>query len=293
MVINMVVIADQWHDYQLIDAGNKDKLEKWGNVTLVRPDPQAIWGRTNDKRWNSYDAIYHRSEKGGGSWEFRKKLPEFWTINYRDLTFKVSPTNFKHTGLFPEQAANWDWMSELIKNSDQEVKVLNLFAYTGGATMACSKAGAKEVVHVDAAKGMVNWAKENMHLNNLDDHTIRFIVDDALKFVKREQKRGNKYHVIIMDPPSYGRGPNGEIWKLEDKLEELIDETSKLLADEPVAFLVNAYTTGFSAIALDNILKKYLLKIFPNGTINTVELALPIANSHMVLPCGISGRFEL
>lgn len=292
MVINMIVVADQWQDYQLIDAGNKDKLEKWGNVTLVRPDPQAIWQRTADKRWNQYDAIYHRSEKGGGSWEYRQKLPEYWTIQYRDLTFKVSPTNFKHTGLFPEQAANWDWMSDLIRNANRPIKVLNLFAYTGGATMACSKAGASEVVHVDAAKGMVNWAKENMHLNHLDDHVIRFIVDDALKFVKREQKRQNQYQVIIMDPPSYGRGPNGEIWKLEDKLEELIEQTSQLLADDALCFLVNAYTTGFSAIALDNIMKKYLFKRFPNGTIHTVELALPITDSHMVLPCGISGRFQ-
>ncbi len=293
VVIFMIKVADKWQDYRLIDAGNKDKLEIWNGVTLVRPDPQAIWNRTSDGRWKKYDAIYHRSEKGGGSWDFKKKLPEFWTVKYRDLTFKVSPTNFKHTGLFPEQAANWDWMSELISSSNKEVKVLNLFAYTGGATMACAKAGAKEVVHVDAAKGMVNWAKENMALNHLEDHTIRFIVDDALKFVRREQKRGNRYDVIIMDPPSYGRGPNNEIWKLEDKLEELIDETSKLLTDEPIAYLVNAYTTGFSAIALDNILKKYLLKLYPNAKVETVELGLPIEDTNMVLPCGISGRFQL
>ena len=288
----MIVLADKWQDYQLIDAGNKDKLEKWKDVTLVRPDPQAIWSKSNDKRWNQYDAIYYRSEKGGGHWESKRSLPEHWTVNYKDLTFKVSPTNFKHTGLFPEQAANWDWLTDIIKSSDKEVKVLNLFAYTGGATMACAKAGASEVVHLDAAKGMVNWAKENMILNHLEDHTIRFIVDDALKFVNREIKRGHTYQIIIMDPPSYGRGPNNELWKIEDKLEELISQTTKLLSDDCLAYLVNSYTTGFSAIALDNIMKKYLLKAFPDGKVNTVELAIPIQDSNMILPCGISGRFE-
>ncbi len=289
----MIEIAKDWQDYQLIDAGNKDKLEIWKDVVLVRPDPQAIWQKGFDHRWNTPDAKYTRSDKGGGSWTFNKTLPEYWTINYKDLIFKVSPTNFKHTGLFPEQAVNWDWLTELIKNSEQEIKVLNLFAYTGAATMACSKAGAVEVVHVDAAKGMVNWAKENMKLNHLENNTIRFIVDDALKFVKREQKRGRKYHVIIMDPPSYGRGPNNELWKLEDKIEELIKESCNLLDDKPLAFLVNAYTTGFSMLALDNIIKKYLLKAFPSGEVNTVQLGLPIVNSSMILPCGISGRFNL
>jgi len=288
----MNTVTSYWEDYEIIDSGNKNKLERWKDVILVRPDPQAIWQPENDKRWNKYDGIYHRSEKGGGNWQFNKQLPEYWTINYKDLTFKVSPTNFKHTGLFPEQAANWDWIADLIRNSEQEVKVLNLFGYTGAATISASKAGASEVVHVDAAKGMVNWAKENMTLNHLEDHTIRFMVDDALKFVKREQRRGNTYQVIIMDPPSYGRGPNGEVWKLEDKLEELIIETSALLSDKPVAFLVNAYTTGFSAMALDNIMKKYLLKRFPNGKVNTVELTLPVTDSKMLLPAGISGRFE-
>ncbi|MGI6509856.1 MAG: class I SAM-dependent methyltransferase [Erysipelotrichaceae bacterium] len=289
----MIAIAEDWQDYQLIDAGDKDKLEIWKDVVLVRPDPQAIWQKGNDYRWNRPDARYYRSDKGGGSWSFNKKLPEYWTVNYKDLVFKVSPTNFKHTGLFPEQAANWDWLRNLIEKSDQQIRVLNLFAYTGGATVACSKAGAKEVVHVDAAKGMVSWAKENMVLNKLENSTIRFIVDDALKFVKREQKRGRKYHIIIMDPPSYGRGPNNEVWKLEDKIEELIKETSLLLEEEPVAFLVNAYTTGFSILALDNIIKKYLLKAFPEGKVNTIQLGLPILNSDMILPCGISGRFEL
>ncbi len=288
----MIVLADKWQDYQLIDAGNKDKLERWKDITLVRPDPQAIWSKSTDKRWQQYDAIYYRSEKGGGHWESKKKLPEYWTINYKDLTFKVSPTNFKHTGLFPEQAANWDWLTEKIKSSKNEVKVLNLFAYTGAATMACAKAGASEVVHLDAAKGMVNWAKENMILNNLQDHTIRFIVDDAMKFVAREIKREHKYQIIIMDPPSYGRGPNNELWKIEDKLEQLISQTTKLLSEDCLVFLVNSYTTGFSAIALDNIMKKYLLKAFPDGIVNTVELAIPISDSTMILPCGISGRFE-
>ncbi len=286
------IAQSNWQDYEIIDAGNKNKLERWNDVILVRPDPQAIWSPTDDKRWHKYDAIYHRSSKGGGSWEFRQKLPEHWTISYRDLKFKVSPTNFKHTGIFPEQAANWDWLAELISHADHDIKVLNLFGYTGCATMSASKAGAKEVVHVDAAKGMVNWAKENMILNHLEDHTIRFIVDDALKFVKREQRRGNRYDVIIMDPPSYGRGPNGEVWKLEDTLEELIEETAALLNDQPLAYLVNCYTTGFSAVALDNMLKKVLLRRFPDGKINTVQLVLPISDSQMVLPCGISGRFE-
>ena len=288
----MIVVADKWQDYQLIDAGEKEKLEVWKNITLVRPDPQAIWKKCEDKRWNKYDAIYHRSDKGGGSWQFRKELPQYWTINYRDMVFKVSPTNFKHTGLFPEQAVNWDWMSEIIKKSNRPIKVLNLFAYTGAATISASKAGASEVVHLDAAKGMVNWAKENMVLNNLQDHTIRFIVDDALKFVKRELNRGHSYQIILMDPPSYGRGPNNALWKIEDKLEELIGSAVELLADDCVCFLVNGYTTGFSPIALDNIMRKYLLKKFPDGTINTVELALPIKDSDMLLPCGISSRFE-
>ena len=289
----MIRTADKWQDYRLIDAGDKDKLEIWKDVVLVRPDPMAIWAKSSDKRWQKCDGIYHRSSNGGGSWQFNRQLDEFWTVDYRDLTFKVSPTNFKHTGLFPEQAVNWDWMAELIENSDHPVKVLNLFGYTGGATMACSKAGAQEVVHVDAAKGMVNWAKENMALNHLEDHTIRFIVDDAYKFVQREQRRGNHYDIIIMDPPSYGRGPNNEVWKLEDKLEELICETTKLLSEQPLAMLVNAYTTGFSGIALTNIMKKYLLKAYPQGKIELVELALPIENTGMLLPAGISGRFQL
>ena len=288
----MIELADKWTDYQLIDAGDKDKLEKWGDVILVRPDPQAIWKKHQDRRWTRYDAIYHRSNKGGGSWSFNRSLPEHWTISYRDLTFKVSPTNFKHTGLFPEQAVNWDWLSDKIRNSQKEVKVLNLFAYTGAATIACSKAGAAEVVHVDAAKGMVSWAKENMELNQLQDHKIRFIVDDAIKFVQREQRRGNHYDIIIMDPPSYGRGPNNELWKLEDQLENLIEETVKLLSDDPIAFLISSYTTGFSPIVLQNIMKDCIRPRFSNARVYTVELGIPMSDSDMILPCGISGRAE-
>ena len=286
-------IAQNWKDYECLDAGNGEKLERWNTIILRRPDPQAVWN-TDHKGWNKADAIYHRSKSGGGSWETKKQLPEFWTVNYKDLTFKVSPTGFKHTGLFPEQAANWDWMMDLIeKNKDKEIRILNLFAYTGGATMACSSAGAKEVVHVDASKGMVQWAKENMHLSHLEGNTIRFIVDDVLKFVKREQKRGHTYHGILMDPPSYGRGPNGEMWKLENQLNELIEETLKILDEDAIFFLVNAYTTGFSNTVLSNILKTTVLKQFPNGTIETGEIGLPIKKDNLILPCGIYGKWSV
>ena len=204
-------LCHDWKDYKLIDAGNGEKLESWNGVILRRPDPQAMWPINSSSSWNNVDGFYHRSDKGGGYWDFYKKLDDYWTVNYKDLTFKVSPTNFKHTGLFPEQAVNWDFMMDKIKNSNRPIKVLNLFAYTGGATMACSRAGAIEVVHVDASKGMVSWAKENMSLSHLENNKIRFIVDDCLKFVLREARRGNKYDAIVMDPPSYGRGPNGEV----------------------------------------------------------------------------------
>ena len=288
----MIKLADNWKDYELIDAGDKDKLERWGDIVLVRPDPQAIWQKRNMKEWQKYDAIYHRSSQGGGSWEFRKQLPEYWTVSYKDLVFKVSPTNFKHTGLFPEQAANWDWLMEQVKYSNRPLKALNLFGYTGAATMALAKAGCEETVHVDAAKGMVNWAKENMVLNHLENRTIRFIVDDALKFVEREQRRGHRYDIILMDPPSYGRGPNKELWKLEDQLETLIKETSALLSDDPVAYLVNGYTTGFSPIVLTNLISRHVLSRYPDGKVYSAQLGLPMKGSNMVLPCGISGRFE-
>lgn len=290
----MLKTADQWKDYVLLDAGNGEKLEQWRGVTLRRPDPQAIWpADTGSGLWKQADAVYHRSSAGGGQWEYRKKLPESWNITYRDLTFKVSPTGFKHTGLFPEQAVNWDWMSELIKShADEEIRVLNLFAYTGGATMACAKAGAAEVVHVDAAKGMVNWAKENRDLCHLEDHSIRFIVDDCLKFVEREQRRGRTYHGILMDPPSYGRGPNGEMWKFEKEITGLIQACLGILDPHALFFLINSYTTGFSSLVLADLLKTMVLPKHPDGTVETGEVALPVSSRDLLLPCGIYGRWQ-
>ena len=287
-------LSDKWQDYKIIDAGNGEKLERWKDIILRRPDPQALWPiDNNNKIWENSDGFYHRSNKGGGNWEFHKKLPDYWTVNYRELTFKVSPTNFKHTGLFPEQAVNWDYMIDKIKHSNRPIKVLNLFAYTGGATMACSYAGAVEVVHVDAARGMIEWAKENMHLSHLENNRIRFIVDDCLKFVEREARRGNKYDAIIMDPPSYGRGPNGEVWKFEDNIYNLITACMKILSDKPLFMLINSYTTGISSTVLENILKITVLKKYPSGVISAGEVGLPIENNNLVLPCGIYGRFEM
>ena len=289
----MLLKADKWKDYSCIDAGNGEKLEQWKGIILRRPDPQAIWSVDDRSTWKKADAIYHRSKSGGGSWEYRKKLPESWTVDYRDLTFKVSPTGFKHTGLFPEQAANWDWMSELIRtHKDENIRVLNLFAYTGGATMACAKAGAAEVVHVDASKGMVAWAKENRDLSGLQDAKIRFIVDDCLKFVEREKRRGHTYHGILMDPPSYGRGPNGEMWKFEKEITGLIQACMEILDDHALFFLINSYTTGFSSIVLDNMLKTMILPEHPDGTVTTGEIALPLQERDLLLPCGIVGRWE-
>lgn len=287
----MVRISKDWNDYECIDAGNGEKLERWKNTILRRPDPQAIWQVENDEKWKKIDGFYKRSSKGGGNWDFYTKLQDSWTVQYKDLTFKVSPTNFKHTGLFPEQAVNWDFMMEKIQKSNRSIKVLNLFAYTGGATMACAKAGAS-VVHVDAAKGMVEWAKENKKLSNLDDKPIRFIVDDCLKFVKREARRGNKYDAIVMDPPSYGRGPNGEVWKFEKSIYELIEACIPLLTDNPLFVLINSYTTGISSTVLENILKTSLLKQYPNGTIDAGEIGLPITRDNLILPCGIYGRWQ-
>ena len=281
-------LSNEWKDYEIIDAGNGEKIEKWGDIVLRRPDPQAIWQMDNKMK---VDAHYHRSSKGGGMWEYKSKLPEFWTINYKELTFKVSPTNFKHTGLFPEQATNWDYMMNKIRNSNRKIKVLNLFAYTGGATMASSKAGA-DVVHVDAAKGMIEWAKENAKLSGVQDNNIRYIVDDCLKFVEREYRRGNKYDAIIMDPPSYGRGPSGETWKFENNISTLIDACLKILSDEPLFFLINSYTTGISNIVLQNMLKMTILKKYPNGIVKSGEVGLPITRDNLVLPCGIYGLWE-
>lgn len=287
----MLKYSNDWKDYECISAGNGEKLERWGNVVLRRPDPQAMWPIRQENLWNNPDAFYHRSSKGGGYWDFQKVLPESWIITYKDLKFKVKPTDFKHTGLFPEQAINWDFSMQKIKNANRPIKVLNLFAYTGGATMAASFAGAEEVVHVDAAKGMIEWAKENMQLCGLQDHKIRFIVDDCLKFVEREARRGHKYDVIIMDPPSYGRGPNGEVWKFEQNLDVLIQACMKILSNKPLFFLINAYTTGISSTVLYNILKTTLEPIY-KGKVEAGEIGLPIRENGLMLPCGIYGRWE-
>ncbi len=283
-------VSNEWKSYQCIDAGDKKRLEIWDNVTLNRPDPTCIWDKTlKDDLWNKADAIYHRSNKGGGHWEFKKKIKESWTIDYKDLKFKVSPTGFKHTGLFPEQATNWDLIMDLIRQSGRnDIKVLNLFAYSGGATMAASKAGAKEVVHVDASKGMIAWAKENMQLNQLQDHTIRFMVDDCMKFIQREIRRGNHYDGIILDPPSYGRGPNGELWKLEEQLAQLVSLSAQLLSDDPLFYIINCYTSGFSQTTLYNILSTKLPK--NNRHLVVDEIGLPINSSDLIIPCGIVGR---
>ncbi|MFV0250282.1 MAG: class I SAM-dependent methyltransferase [Bacilli bacterium] len=284
-------ISNEWKDYEIIDAGNGEKIESWNGIILRRPDPQAIWPIESDLVWNNPDGFYHRSDKGGGYWEFKKKVPEYWTINYKSLRFKVSPTNFKHTGLFPEQATNWDFIIDKISTCKRNVKVLNLFAYTGGATMASSFAGACEVVHVDASKGMIEWAKENMHLSNLESNKIRFIIDDCLKFVEREARRGNKYDAIIMDPPSYGRGPNGEVWKFEHNIYNLINKCLDILSDKPLFLLVNAYTTGVSPTALENILKTTVLKKYKSGKVEAGEIGLSITKNNLILPCGLYGRF--
>lgn len=285
-------IASRWEDYECIDAGNGEKLERWKDIILRRPDPLALWPIAEESGlWLQPHARYHRSAKGGGHWEYLKQLPESWNVRYRQLCFKVSPTGFKHTGLFPEQAANWDFMMEKIAGADREIRVLNLFAYTGGATMACAASGAQEVVHVDAAKGMVQWAKENMVLSHLEDRRIRFIVDDVLKFVAREKRRGRTYHAIIMDPPSYGRGPKGEIWKIEEQLYPLVSACLDILDPHPLFFLINSYTTGFPASVLRNILSSTVLRRHPVGKVEAGEIGLPISASDMILPCGIYGRW--
>lgn len=287
-------VAKNWKDYECIDCGNGYKLERWKDVFLSRPDPQVLWERYDNTMWNDVDAHYIRSKKGGGHWDYKKQVPEKWVINYKHLKFKVSPTNFKHTGIFPEQGANWDYMMDIIgsESKQREIRVLNLFAYTGGATMACASAGATEVVHVDASKGMVQWAKENMELSNLSNKKIRFIVDDVLKFVAREKRRGRTYDAIVMDPPSYGRGPNNEVWKIEEQLYPLIEACIEILSNEPLFFLVNAYTTGFSATVLNNILHSTIYKKYKYGTITTGENCLPITKSKTLLPCGIYGKWE-
>ena len=286
-------IADHWKDYAVLDCGGGEKIERWGNQILQRPDPQAIWPRDKDcKVWNKPNAIYHRSNAGGGKWEIRK-LPEQWAIHYGDLTFQLKPMSFKHTGLFPEQAANWDWFSEIIKKAkdnepDRQIKVLNLFAYTGGATLACAAAGA-HVTHVDASKGIIAWAKENATSSGLIDKPIRWIVDDCVKFVEREIRRGNHYDAIIMDPPSYGRGPKGEIWKIEEAIHPLVKLCAKLLSDKPLFFLINSYTTGLQPAVLTYMLSTEL-KDF-DGYCSSNEVGLPVSANGLVLPCGASGRW--
>ncbi len=284
-------LSNEWKDYECIDAGNGEKLERWGNIILRRPEPQAMWPRIENKIWDNVNASYVRSNDGGGHWDFKRSLPDFWTVKYKDLRFKVSPTNFKHTGLFPEQATNWDFMMGKIKASKRNIKVLNLFAYTGGATVACSRAGAELVVHVDSSKGMVNWAKENAKLSGIENNYIKFLVDDCLKFVEREIRRGNKYDAIVMDPPSYGRGPSGEVWKLEKNLDQLIERCMLILSDKPLFFLINAYTTGLSSQVLYNILKLKMEKKY-GGMVDSGEVGLPITNNNLILPCGIYGRWQ-
>lgn len=283
-------ISNNWQDFECLATGNGEKLERWGNIILNRPDPSIIWDKTNNPIWSTWDGYYKRSNLGGGEWTFRKKLPEYWTVKYKELTFKVSPTNFKHTGIFPEQATNWDYIIDKIKNSNnQEKRILNLFAYTGCATMVSSYAGATEVVHVDSSKGMIDWAKENMRLCHLENNTIRFIQDDVLKFLDREIRRGHTYHGIIMDPPSYGRGPNKEVWRFEDNIQELLNKVKQLLDPNYDFLLISAYTTGVSPTSLKNILSL----TFKDSHIETGEIGLPITENNLSLPCGIYGKVSI
>lgn len=282
-------IANQWKDYEVIDCSGKEKLERWGDYILVRPDPQVIWDTPKTlPDWKKKHGHYHRSAKGGGEWEFFD-LPQQWDIHYDNLTFHLKPFSFKHTGLFPEQAVNWDWFGDKIRQAGRPVKVLNLFAYTGGATLAAAAAGAS-VTHVDASKGMVTWAKENAIASNLGDAPIRWIVDDCVKFVEREIRRGNHYDAIIMDPPSYGRGPKGEIWKIEDKIYPLVKLCAQLLSKEPLFFLINSYTTGLQPAVLAYMLGSALAAL--KGHIDAQEIGLPVSSNGLTLPCGASGRWE-
>lgn len=283
-------IINDFLDYQILDMAHGEKLEKWGEYTLVRPDPQIIWNDKNTDLWNRADAKYSRSNTGGGAWSIKKSLPSSWLINYQDLKFNLKLMGFKHTGLFPEQAYNWNLIRNKIKEAKREVKVLNLFAYTGAASIAALKENAS-VVHVDSSRGMIDWAKENVKVNHLEDKNIRFLVDDVRKFVKREIRRGNQYDIIIMDPPSFGRGNKNEVWSLENDLAELIKDTSELLSEDPILFLINSYTTGLSKTVLENLLYLYIEKKH-SGIISSDELGLPMKNSKLVLPCGIYARWE-
>lgn len=280
-------VADKWKDYELIDCSCGERLERWGNITLIRPDPQVIW-KTEKKNplWRKADAVYHRSQSGGGNWEIKRKIPDFWTIGYRDLTFNIKTMGFKHTGLFPEQAVNWDYTADVIKNAGRPVKVLNLFAYTGGATVSALAAGAS-VVHVDASKGMTMWAKENAVSSGVADSPVRWIVDDCIKFVQREIRRGNRYDIIIMDPPSYGRGPGGEVWKLENEVYSFVELCSQVLSDEPLMMLINSYTTGLSPSVMEYILGAVVKPRF-GGKVTGSEIGLRAAENGLILPCGAS-----
>lgn len=281
-------LIEDFKEYEILDMASGQKLERWGDYTLVRPDPQIIWSENNTNLWSNAHAIYERSNTGGGKWTIKKSLPSSWIINYQDLKFNLKLMGFKHTGLFPEQAYNWNIIRKTIKEANRHVKVLNLFAYTGAASIAALSAGA-EVVHVDSSRGMVDWAKENVKINNLEDKPIRFLVDDVRKFVKREIRRGNKYDIIIMDPPSFGRGSKNEVWSIENDLAELIKDTSELLSDNPLLFIINSYTTGLSKTVLENLL---YLNIKREGLISSDELGLPMTNSNLILPCGIYARWE-
>lgn len=280
-------VADKWKDYELIDCSCGERLERWGNVTLIRPDPQVIW-KTEKKNplWKKADAVYHRSQSGGGNWEIKRKIPDFWTIGYRDLTFNIKTMGFKHTGLFPEQAVNWDYTADVIKNAGRPVKVLNLFAYTGGATVSALAAGAS-VVHVDASKGMTMWAKENAVSSGVADSPVRWIVDDCIKFVQREIRRGNRYDIIIMDPPSYGRGPGGEVWKLENEVYSFVELCSQVMSDEPLMMLINSYTTGLSPSVMEYILGAVVKPRF-GGEVTGSEIGLRATENGLILPCGAS-----
>ena len=276
--------AENFNDYELLDVNKSNRLERWGDIYLIRPDPQAIWELPqNDNLWKKAHAVYHRSNSGGGFWEVLKKVPDVWSISYGDLKFNLKPMGFKHTGLFPEQAVNWSLMQDIIKKQNRPVKVLNLFAYTGGATVACLKAGAN-VTHVDASKGMVAWAKENAVISGVADKPVRWLVDDCKKFVEREIRRGNKYDGIVMDPPSYGRGPNGEVWKLENNLEELLRLTSQILSDNPIFFLLNTYTAGMSSTVLSYMGEEYIAK--GRGRVSTDEIGLKVTSRNLIMPAG-------
>lgn len=279
--------TNDWKDYELIDCSCGERLERWGDIILVRPDPQVIWNTPKDNPlWYKANGYYHRSKSGGGSWEIRGKMPPFWSINYKDLTFNIKTMGFKHTGLFPEQAVNWDFTREVIRKANSHVKVLNLFAYTGGATVACLAENAS-VVHVDASKGMVAWAKENAVSSGVNDRNVRWIVDDCIKFVQREIRRGNKYDIIIMDPPSYGRGPGGEIWKLENEVYNFVELCTQLLYEDSLMMLINSYTTGLSSSVMEYILGSLIKPKFA-GQVSSSEIGLPVTQSKMVLPCGAS-----